>query len=81
MVEDDVNKAVNKATDAHLEDETTFERVTNPNRPLNEIRKSNREVLDRLRNLDDQIFEQAQGDATAVDVIGASGTVGKVIDF
>ena len=56
----DVDEAVNKAADAQLETETAHERAEKAERTANEVRQSNRDLLERLRNMERQVLEHAQ---------------------
>ena len=48
--QEDVDEAVNKPTDSHLQAEVPHERVEKAERTTNEIRQSNRELLQWLRD-------------------------------
>ena len=51
LAQDDVNKDVNKASDAQIKAEAALERAEKAWRTANEIRLSDRELFERLRNL------------------------------
>ena len=52
MAQDDVDEAVNKAAYAQLEAETANKGDEKAERNANEVQQSNRELLERLRNLE-----------------------------
>lgn len=60
VAQDDVDAAVNKAVDAQLEAEAALDRAARAERTANEIRQSNRELLERMRNLERQVLGHAQ---------------------
>ena len=60
VAQDDVDEAVNKAADAQLEAEAALERAAQAERTASEIRQSNRELLERMRNLERQVLGHAQ---------------------
>ena len=63
VAQDDVDEAVNKANDAHLEAEAANERADKAERTANEIRQSSREPLGQLRKLKRQVHGHAQAGA------------------
>ena len=58
--QDDVDRTVKKAADAQLEAEVALKRAAKAARTANEIRKSTRELLKSLMNLERQILGGAQ---------------------
>ena len=61
MVEqEDLNKAVNKTTDAQLEAETALERAEKAERTAKEIRQLTRKLLERMRKLERQVIGHEQ---------------------
>ena len=58
--QDDVDEAVNRAADAQLEAEADLERAAQAEKTASEIRQSNRELLERMRNLERQVHGNAQ---------------------
>uniref|UniRef100_A0AAV1VM20 Uncharacterized protein n=1 Tax=Peronospora matthiolae TaxID=2874970 RepID=A0AAV1VM20_9STRA len=60
VAQDDVDAAVNKAVDAQLEAEAALDLAARAERAANEIRQSNRELLERMRNLERQVLGHAQ---------------------
>ena len=60
VAQDDVDEAVNKSADAQLEAEAALERAAQAERTASEIRQSNRELLERMRNLERQVLSHAQ---------------------
>ena len=56
----DGDEVVNKAADAQLEAEAALQCPEKLKRSANEIRRSNRELLERMRNLECQVLGFAQ---------------------
>uniref|UniRef100_A0AAV1UTH2 Uncharacterized protein n=1 Tax=Peronospora matthiolae TaxID=2874970 RepID=A0AAV1UTH2_9STRA len=59
VAQDDVDAAVNKAVYAQLEAETASECAARAERTASYIRQSNRELLERMRNLECQVLGHA----------------------
>ena len=60
VAQDDIDAAVNKAADAQLEAEAALDRAARAERTASEIRQSNHELLERMRNLERQVLGHAQ---------------------
>uniref|UniRef100_M4B8C5 Uncharacterized protein n=1 Tax=Hyaloperonospora arabidopsidis (strain Emoy2) TaxID=559515 RepID=M4B8C5_HYAAE len=60
VAQDDVDEAVNRATNTQLEAETALERAAQEKKTASEIRQSNLEMLERMRNLERQVNGNAQ---------------------
>uniref|UniRef100_M4BT11 Uncharacterized protein n=1 Tax=Hyaloperonospora arabidopsidis (strain Emoy2) TaxID=559515 RepID=M4BT11_HYAAE len=60
VVQDDVDEAVNRAADSQLEAEAALERAAQAEKTASEICQSNRELLERMRNLEYQVHGNAQ---------------------
>ena len=60
VAQDDVDEAVNRAADAQLEAEAALERAAQAEKTASEIRQSNLEMLERMRNLERQVNGNAQ---------------------
>ena len=58
--QDDVEEDVNRAADAQLEAEAALERAAQTEKNASEIGHSNRELLERMRNLERQAHGNAQ---------------------
>ncbi|CAI5730835.1 unnamed protein product [Peronospora farinosa] len=56
VAQEDVNQAMNRAADAHLEPEAAFGRAAQAERTTSETRQSNRELLERVRVLELQVL-------------------------
>uniref|UniRef100_M4C4U4 Uncharacterized protein n=1 Tax=Hyaloperonospora arabidopsidis (strain Emoy2) TaxID=559515 RepID=M4C4U4_HYAAE len=60
VAQNDVDEAVNRAPDTQLEAEAALERAAQAENTASEIRQSNRELLERMRNLERQVHGNAQ---------------------
>ena len=60
VAQEDVDEAVNKDADAQLEAEAALECAAQAERITSEIPQSNRELLERMRNLEHHIYGHVQ---------------------